>query len=41
MARSQYLENFARRIGFYAFNRWAKKQGLTLECTLCVIRNVY
>jgi len=41
MARSEYLERFARRIGFYAFNRWARKQGLSLESTLCVIRAVY
>lgn len=41
MARSELLERFARQIGFYAFNRWARKQGLALETTLCVIRAVY
>ena len=41
MARSERLERFAKQIGFYAFNRWAKKQGLSLETTLCIIKGVY
>ena len=41
MARSQYFERFARKIGFYAFNRWARKQGYTVDFTLCVIRAVF
>jgi hypothetical protein len=39
MARSYILETFAASIGFYAFNRWALKHGLSLEATRAVIRN--
>lgn len=39
MAHSHKLENFAASIGFYAFNRWAIRHGLTLDATLAVIRN--
>jgi len=41
MAHSQRLEQFAKQIGFYAFNRWARRQGLPLESTRAVIRNVF
>lgn len=41
MAHSEICEKFAKRIGFYAFNRYAAKKGLTLEQTLCIIRNVF
>lgn len=41
MAKSQQLEQFAKRIGFYAFNRWAVKQGLSLNAARAVIRNVF
>ena len=41
MAHSEKLERFAKQIGFYAFNRYAMHQGMTLEQTLAVIRNVY
>lgn len=41
LAHSQKLEMFAKQIGFWAFNRYAKKQGLPIEQTLAVIRNVF
>lgn len=41
MARSEKIERFARQIGFYAFNRWARKQGYTVDFTLCIIRSVF
>jgi hypothetical protein len=41
MAKSQQLERFAHQVGFYAFNRWARRQGLSLEATRAVIRNVF
>ena len=41
MAHSQRLEAFAKRIGFYAFNRYAKRRGYSLETTRAVIRNVF
>jgi hypothetical protein len=41
MARSEKLERFAKQIGFYAFNRYARKQSMPLEQTLAVIRNVF
>lgn len=41
MAQSAKLEKFAKQIGFYAFNRYAKKQGISIEQTLAVIRNVF
>ena len=41
MARSEKLERFAKQVGFYAFNRYARNQGMTIEQTLAIIRNVY
>jgi hypothetical protein len=41
MARSEKLERMSRKIGFYAFNRYARNHGLPIECTLAVIRNVF
>ena len=41
MAYSHKLEKFAKQIGFYAFNRYARNQGLSIEQTLVVIRNVF
>lgn len=41
MAKSHQLEKFAFQVGFYAFNRWAVRQGLSLEATRAVIRNVF
>jgi len=41
MARSERLERFAKQIGFYAFNRYARNQAMPLEQTLAVIRNVF
>lgn len=41
MARSEKLERFAKQIGFYAFSRYARNQGVPLEQTLAVIRNVF
>lgn len=41
MAKSERVEKFAKQVGFYAFNRWAKKQGYSMEFTLCVVRNVF
>lgn len=41
MAHSQRLEKFAYQIGFWSFNRWAVNQGMTLEQTRAVVRNVF
>lgn len=41
MAHSERLERKAKQIGFYAFNRYARKQGIPLEQTLCIIRAVF
>lgn len=41
MARSEILERKAKQIGFWAFNRYARNQGLSLDTTLAVIRNVF
>lgn len=41
MAKSERLERFAKQVGFYAFSRWAKNQGYSIESTLCIIRSVY
>lgn len=41
MPKSQQLEQFAKQIGFWSFNRWAVKQGLSLAATRAVIRNVF
>lgn len=38
---SQELEAFARRIGFWSFNRWAKNQGMPMEQALAVVRAVF
>ena len=41
MSHSQKLEAFAKKIGFYAFNRYARNIGLPLEATRAVIRNTF
>lgn len=41
MAHSAHLEQLAKQIGYWSFNRWAVKQGLDLEATRAVIRNVF
>lgn len=41
MTHSHKLEKLAKQVGFYAFNRYAKRIGLPIEQTLAVIRNVY
>lgn len=38
---SERYEQLAQQIGFYAFNRWARRRGLSLEATHAVIRNVF
>jgi len=41
MAHSQKLERFAKQVGFWAFNRYARNIGMPIEQTLAVIRNVF
>ena len=41
MCASEKLEKFARQIGFYAFNRYASKNGIAIEQARAVIRNTF
>lgn len=38
---SKDLEQFARQIGFWAFNRWARNQNMPMTQALAVIRQVF
>lgn len=35
------LEAFAKRIGFWAFNRWCRNQSIPMDQCLCVVRAVF
>jgi hypothetical protein len=41
MSRSEILERLAKKVGYWAFNRYAVNRGYTIEQTLAVIRNTY
>lgn len=38
---SEWLETFAKSVGYYAFNRWAAKSGYPIEQTKAVVKNVF
>lgn len=40
-ATSDKLERFAKQIGFWAFNRWCRNQGIPMDQCLCVVRAVF